>query len=176
MSLHEMLVALAVCGIVFGGAYATLDAGVRAYAIGAARAESQQAARVALNRLAREIRVTGVGADSDMPAIVMAESAEIVLGSDLDADGVFMARGERITWRLATSILRRDAGGGAQPIANGVHGFVLRYLDAAGEPTSVPAAVRTVEVTMRTGTAAPESSLARGVGAEFATRARLRNR
>ena len=176
MTLHEMLVALALSGLVFATASTVLDAGVRASAIGATRAESQQTARVALSRLAREIRVTGIGGDSDVPAIEIAGPAQIVLASDLDADGVVMARGERIAWQLAGTILRRDAGGGAQPIANGTQRLVLAYLDAHGAPTTDPAAVRMVDVTVRTGSAGTPSSLARDVSTDLSSRVRLRNR
>ena len=176
MTLHELVVAVAVMGVVFAGAYGSLDAGLRVYAIGAARAESQQSARVSLSRLAREIRVTGVGADIHLPAIAAADSAAIVLASDLDADGALATRGERITWHLGGSTLRRDAGGGAQPVANGVQRLAFRYLDADGAPTTDPAAVRRVEITVLAASPGAESSLARGVSTHFGTEARLRNR
>jgi len=53
-----------------------------------------------------------------------------VLHSDLDGDGVVAGAGETITWHLVGKTLRRDAGGGAQPIIDGVQSFALEYLDA----------------------------------------------
>jgi hypothetical protein len=97
----------------------------------------------------------------------------MVLQQDLDGDGAIAAGGERVTWRLAGSILRRDAGGGAQPIINGVRALRLGYLDAAGSPTSTPADVRSVAVTL---TVEPERAVTGAPTATVSTLVRLRNR
>ena len=75
MVLHEILIALTVTAAVLAATYATLEQGLRTYAIGAVRVESQQAARAALVRLAHEIREAGFGADVDapLPALAIAE-------------------------------------------------------------------------------------------------------
>jgi hypothetical protein len=174
VSLAELLVALALTGSVLATTYTILHEGLRAYAIGAARAESQQSARVALARLARDVRNAGRG--GDFAAIVIAEDARITLVSDLDADGAVTARGEEITWQLTGDVLRRSAGGGAQPVANGVRAFAFRYFDTAGRPTADPAAVRIVDITVTTGPDAPDRGLASRVTTTFTTRVRLRNR
>ena len=89
---------------------------------------------------------------------------------DRDGDGRTTARDETITWRLAGTVLRRDAGGGAQPIVDGVRSLVLEYLDAARRPTAVPAEVRTVVITLTTEGAG-------GIGAlTLTTQTRLRTR
>jgi hypothetical protein len=79
-----------------------------------------------------------------------------------------------VTWRLAGAILRRDAGGGAQPIVNGVSALALAYFDAAGAPTTTPAAVRSVEIRLTT---RPEHAVAGPtVATVMVTLVRLRNR
>ena len=171
-----MLVAVAVCGVVFAASYTVLEQGLRAHAVGAARVESQQSARAALNRLARELRYAGLGARWTAAAVSVAEPARVVLASDLDDDGTTRDRGELITWQLVGSTLRRNAGAGAQPVANGVRALELRYFDADGKPTIHPDAVRVVEVVLETAPAGGESSLAHGVGTRLITRVRLRNR
>ncbi len=170
MHLAELLVSLALLGLTLAGLFTCLDHGQRAYAIGVARVEAQQSARVALERLAGEIRGAGVGG-AGFDAIAVAEPARIVLQSDLDGDGATTGRGEAITWRLAGTVLRRDAGGGAQPVVEGVASLRLEYLDAAGGATSVPGAVRTVVITLTT-----EGLTAGGGATTLATRVRLRNR
>ena len=170
------MVGCALSGVVLAGTYTLLDHGLRAYEVGAARVESQQTARAALERLAREIRNAGRGPDRDLAALAVAELSRLVLVSDLDADRDSDANGEQITWQLVGSVLRRSAGGGAQPVANGVRALTVRYLDRAGQATSDPAAVRMLEVTVLTGPDGAESSLALGVGSRFSTRVRLRNR
>lgn len=174
--LHDLLAACAISGCVFAATYTVLEQGLRSYSIGAARAESQQAARAALARMSVEIRNAGRGARWTAPAVFVAEPSRIVLASDLDDDGTTADRGELITWQLVGSVLRRNAGAGAQPIASGVRAFELRYFDAAGRSTADAAAARVVEVTLVTAPVGPESGLARGVATRISTRVRLRNR
>jgi type II secretory pathway component PulJ len=175
--LADLLTALAVLGVVLAAALTLLEQGQQVYAFGAARVEVQQSARVALDRLARDIRGAGFGRGGiGFSAISVAEPGRIVLHSDLDGDGVIAARGETITWRVAGGILRRDAGGGAQPVINGVRALALTYLDAEGRVTDVPAAVRAVTVTLTTQPDHAASVLAGGVATTVTTQVRLRNR
>ena len=175
MHLADLLVAVAVFGIVSAGMFSVLHESLRVYTVGAARAESQQSGRVALERLAGEIRTAGLGPrPAAFPAIAVAESARIVLHHDLDGDGVIAGAGETITWRLAGATLRRDAGGGAQPVIDGVRQLTLEYLDAAGDAVEAPDEVRTVVITLVTEAAWDLAD--RSIATRFSTRVRLRNR
>ncbi|MGH7323983.1 MAG: PilW family protein [Candidatus Rokuibacteriota bacterium] len=177
MSLVELLSALAVVGLVLGATVTFLQQGVQVSTFSTARLEAQQNARIALDRLAREVRQAGRGSSGDDgPAISVAERSRIVLHIDVDGDGVAAARSEMITWRLAAGILRRDAGGGAQPIVNGVRDLVLMYFDAHGRVTSVPADVRAVRIVLTTEAADVAVNPARRGVTTFTTEVRLRNR
>jgi type II secretory pathway component PulJ len=172
VTLTELLVSLALVGVLAAAALGVLEQGQRAWAIGAARVESQQSARVALARLVADVRAAGFGGDG-FDAVAIAEPQRIVLQQDLDGDGAIAASGERVTWRLASFILRRDAGGGAQPVVNGVRAFELRYFDAGGVVTAVPRDVRSVVVALTT---APDGATTAATTATVSTRIRLRNR
>lgn len=174
VSLADLLTALAIMGLMLAGTFTLLHHGQRTYAEGAARIEAQQNARIALDRLAREIRQAGRGdGPAGVPAISVAEPTRIVLHADLDGDGVVADRRETITWRVAAGVLRRDAGGGAQPIVEGVRDLTLAYRDERGAPTTDPAAVRSVRISLTTGAdGAPGALLAITVTTEV----RLRNR
>lgn len=175
MHLAELLVAMAIFGVLSAGTLTVLQEGLHVYMIGVARAESQQSGRIALERLAGEIRTAGLGPrPATFAAISVAEPTHIVLQHDLDGDGVIAGNGETITWRLTGKTLRRDAGGGAQPIIDGVRSFALEYLDAAGEPVQAPHEVRTVVIELTTEAAWDLGD--RSVVTSFATRVRLRNR
>jgi type II secretory pathway component PulJ len=173
MTLAELLVALSVLGLVLAATLGAFTEGQRAYARGAARVETQQTARVGLARMAREIRQAGLGGGAVSP-IAVAERSRIVIQHDLDRDGRAVSKGETVTWVLSGGVLRRDAGGGAQPIVNGVRSLELSYLDAAGRDTTAPTAVSTVVIVLTT---APEHP---GAGGDTLTRLgteiRLRNR
>ena len=132
-SLIELLVATAVLGLVMAGLLVILRSGTTTYRWGAARIEAQQSARAALERMAKELRGAGYDPTSaGIAAIVIAEPARVAFQWDLDGDGVVDPTRERVTFvlRPGESILRRDAGGGAQPIINGVKRFALTYFDA----------------------------------------------
>lgn len=161
--LADLLTALAVVGLVFSATLTVFTQGQRAYVQGAARVESQQNARIALARMAREIRQAGSGAG--LAPIAVAEPSRIVIQND---------PGKTVTWQLAAGVLRRNAGAGAQPIINGVHALVFAYLDADGGSTVTPAAVRAVVITLTT---VPEHPGAGGATqTKLATEVRLRNR
>src|SRR4030095_9602864 len=93
---------------------------------------------------------------------------------DATRGGVIAGPTEEITWRLAGDILRRDAGGGAQPVVNAVRALSLTYFDAAGGPTTEPA-VRRIAVTLVTGADRALALPARGFAAVFSTDVHLRN-
>ena len=172
MNLAELLVALALLGFTLSGLLLALEQGQQAYAIGAARVEAQQNGRIALERLTREIRGAGAGG-ADFDAISVAEPQRIVLHLDKTGDGAIGERGRTITWRLLGTVLRRDAGAGAQPVIDGVRSLALEYRDARGRSTPVPGEVRTVVITLTTtGDGGPP-----GAGlTTFTTQVRLRNR
>lgn len=175
MHLADLLVAVAVFGVVSAGMFTVLEESLRVYTIGAARAESQQSARIAVERLAGEIRTAGFGPrPATFSAIAVAEPAQIVLHHDLDGNGLIAGAGETITWRLVGATLRRDAGGGAQPIVDGVRRFTLEYRDASGNTVTAADDVRIVVITLVTGAAWGLAD--RSVETMLSTRVRLRNR
>jgi type II secretory pathway component PulJ len=177
VNLAELLVALAITGLLLGSLAGALDQGQRVYATGSARVEVTQNARVALARMAAEIRQAGRGPrPGDFLAIAAAEPSRIVLQQDLNGDGVIAGNGETVTWLLRDGVLRRNAGGGAQPIINGVRDLSFTYLDAAGAPAVSPAAIRVVGISLTTEPDHAHSRLAATAPHTVITQVRLRNR
>lgn len=169
MTLAELLVGLTVLGTLLAATFGVLDVGLRAWAFGTARVEAQQGSRIALERLAAEIRQAGAGIAG--PAISVAEPTRLVLHLDRDGDGRAAGPSETIAWLLRGAVLRRSAGAGAQPVVPGVRALHLAYLDARGAPTTEPGEVRTVLITLTTG---PDRRP--GPAVTFSTAAHLRNR
>ena len=176
MTLADLLASAAVLGLVVAATMLTLEQGQQAWSVGAARVEAQQSARVALTWLASELRGAGHGAAAAHPALSVAEPTRLVLHVDRNHDGVIAGAGETITWKLDHDILRRDAGGGAQPVINGVRALVFEYFDADGQPTTVPGAVRRVRVMLSTRADHARSQTTAGLGSTVTTEIRLRNR
>jgi prepilin-type N-terminal cleavage/methylation domain-containing protein len=163
-ALAELLVAVAVLGLVLAGILGLLQTGERAYATGAARVEAQQIARVGLERVARELREAGYDpTGAGIRPVLVAEPARIVFQRDLNANGVIDPTRERVSVFLSGTVLRRDAGGGGQPLAEHVRAFRLEYFDESGAPTAEPARVAAVrlglEVEVRGAAALMETSV-----------------
>jgi len=176
VSLAQLLVATALTGMMLSGLWTALDEGHRVYASGSAQVEIAQSGRIALQRLTKEIREAGYGPHPErFTAIALAEPSSLVLQQDLDGDGAILANGETITWLLRGSVLRRNAGGGAQPIINGVTEFVLTYFDAKGAVTARLPDIRVVHVRLTVGAAVP-SLLSATPPYTLTTQVRLRNR
>lgn len=177
MTLADLLASVAVLGLVVAATLLTLEQGQQAWSAGAARVEAQQSARAALTWLTSELREAGQGMGAaSHPAISVAEPTRLVLHFDRNRDGVIAGAGETITWRLDKDILRRDAGGGAQPVINGVRALAFAYFDAAGHPTANPAAVRRVRITLSTRADNARSLAGAGLGSTITTEIHLRNR
>jgi type II secretory pathway component PulJ len=172
MTLAELLVSITVLSVLMAGTLGIVEQGHRAWAMGAARVEAQQNARVALTRLAADIRSAGAGG-AGFDAISLAEPQRLILHYDANGDGLLDGSGESVMWRLHGGTLRRAAGGGAQPVLDGVERFALTYFDAAGAATTSASAVRSVAITLAT-RSAPRSG--RTEAFVVATRVRLRNR
>jgi type II secretory pathway component PulJ len=159
-ALVELLVSTAVAGLLLAGLVLLLDTALRASTAGTARVEAQQAVRWALDRLSRELREAGFDPrGSGLAAIEIAEPTRVRLVHDHDEDGAIDPTRERVTysWDASARILRREAGGGAQPLINDVHALTLTYLDAAGRPATAAPAVRSVRVRLEVGARPPHA-------------------
>ena len=177
VTLADLLVSTAVIGLTLGATVVTLEQGQQAWSFGAARVEAQQSARAALAWLAAELRGAGQGMGPRAgPVLSLAEEARVVLHVDRNRDGAVAGPTETVTWRLVGDVLRRDAGGGAQPVINAVRSLTLTYYDAGGALAIDAAAVCRITVSLTTRADHATSRTTRDLGATFTTDVHLRNR
>src|SRR3989454_10475577 len=109
--LADLLVAMALFGVVSAAVFTMLEQGLRGYTLGASRAESQQSGRIALERPAGEIRTAGLGPrPSTFAAVSGAAPAHNVPQRDLDGHRGIAGNGATITGRLPQKKRRRRAG------------------------------------------------------------------
>lgn len=154
-TLAELLVAIAVVGVVVAGVATLLRSGTLAYVDGTARLEAQQSGRVALERMTRELRMAGLDPRGvGFPALVNPGPTGFTIQNDLDGDGIIAGRGERITYSVRGRTLRRNAGGGAQPMMDGLESLSLTYLDGAGQAPRSPGEIRAVVIVLTAGSGA----------------------
>jgi prepilin-type N-terminal cleavage/methylation domain-containing protein len=141
-SLAELLVVVAVFGLMMSGILVVQMQGQQSYLMGSRRVEAQQNGRVALELMIRELRsaqsVTAIPSGTDMTFV----------------DGT----GATIRYRLAGSTLDRITGGVTTPLIGGVRTFTATYFSAfngatnTGTSTGIPADVRLVRIQLVTGT------------------------
>jgi type IV pilus assembly protein PilW len=162
-SLVEMLVATAIMGLLMSATLSVLQSGLAAWGWGAGRVEAQQSIRAALDRMAREVREAGYDpTGAGIEAVLVAEPTRIVFQRDLNGNGLIDPTHERVTYLLRPkeTTLRRDAGGGAQPLAENVRRFALSYLDSSGVPTADPARVVSIRMEIEAGRGRAEATMA----------------
>jgi type II secretory pathway component PulJ len=161
-SLADLLVATAVMGVLMSATLSALQSGLAAWGWGAGRVEAQQAIRVALERLARELRDAGYDpTGAGIEAVLVAEPTRVIFQRDLNGNGLIDPTRERVTYilRPGETTLRRDAGGGAQPLAESVRRFALSYLDSSGVPTVDPSRVVSVRIEIEAGRGRTEATM-----------------
>ena len=137
-TLLELMVAMALSGLVMIGIFSVYRAGVKNHITQNAMAEMQQDIRAGMHMMAREIRVAGYdpfrGADA---GITTARSDEIVFTADLNEDGECTGPGppsdanEQIRYALTNDNLGRQVwNGGLQPVALNIDAINFVYLDS----------------------------------------------
>jgi prepilin-type N-terminal cleavage/methylation domain-containing protein len=163
-TLAELLVSLALLGLLLAGVLTLQQTGLASYVWGAARVEAQQSARSALQWMAKELREAGYDpAGAGLAAIVEAEPARVTFQRDLNGNGVIDPTRERVSYLLRGTVLRRDAGGGAQPVIEGVRSLTLSYFDAAGARTADPGQVTSLWIQVEVGLRGPSVTMGTAV-------------
>ena len=168
-TLAEMLVAMAVTGFVLGGILLLQQQGQQAYLFGSNRVEVQQNARVALERMARDLRAA--------TSITTAAAANLVFVSkDTSGNDVAMQYQLSGTNLDRTCTCPADPTDGTLTLVGGVGALAFTYKTQAGATTSTVADVRMIDISLTTKTEESVASYAPGNRAvQVDTTVRLRN-
>lgn len=132
--------------------------------------ELTQTVRAALDMMAREVRIAGydprgVNRDddpsNDFPGLVV-DPERLLIQADLNGNGAIADANEQIVylWDPDTQTLRRDTGGGHQPVADHIQSFTFEYLDTQGAPAASSADIAAVVLALEGRTAHPDPHLA----------------
>ena len=146
-SLAELLIAAAMTSLLMAGVFVILQQGENAYMHGAGRAEVQQTARGALDRIARELR-TGSNVTAVTAATANAGSISFQYIDDTAATVT-------VTYSLNGTNLQRNQtapaiAGQPEIVIGGVTSFMLTCYDTNNVATTTVADVRTVNVRLAT--------------------------
>jgi len=132
-TLTELLVAMAMLGLLLTGVYTLQQQGLYSYMVGSAKVEAQQNARVALDLMIRELRSA-----TSVTAIAVGDLTFV------DQNGV------TIRYNLTGTNLQRTANGVLDVLIGGVSNMSLTYRDSNGVVTATPANVANVAITLTT--------------------------
>ena len=165
-SLAELLSAMAVLTVLLAGLLLTFEQGQNVYSFGAGRSEVQQNARVALERMLRELRTA--------TQITTADSNAAITFTFVDESGASVT----VAYALnGTNIQRNQTvpviGGQPAVLTAGVAGLTITYYDVSNNTTTTPGNVYSVDIQLTT---QPEdTSLPNSPRVVVQGRVRLRN-
>ncbi|MBW1721045.1 MAG: prepilin-type N-terminal cleavage/methylation domain-containing protein [Deltaproteobacteria bacterium] len=153
-TLVELLVAVAISGIVMASVYSSYYSQQKSYIAQEQVATMQQNLRNALFHLERDIRMAGY--DPTMMAgagIANAGSDTMQITMDLNGDGDTSDTDETITYSLYVSSgvtrLGKSSGGGPNsPVADNIEALNFVYLDGDRNVTSTLGSIRSIQVTL----------------------------
>jgi Tfp pilus assembly protein PilW len=160
----ELLVVTALVGLVMAGVLSLLMSSNQGYQRGTNQVEAQQSARVAMARMAQEIREAGYNPASatTFNPLTGFNATGLTIQNDWSANGAIdptitvtdpvkgTLRGEQVTYTLSgNTITRRESAvdAAAQVMISGVQGLAFEYLDITDTTTATAANVRTVVIT-----------------------------
>jgi prepilin-type N-terminal cleavage/methylation domain-containing protein len=167
-TLAELLVACAIIALVMSGLLVTLQTGQESYLVGTNRVEATQSVRLAIERMAQEMRGAGFCptclGTPPFTALTAQTSSALTIQNDWDGDGVIntaspvtdangTVRGEHVIYTFAGGTLTRQEIGvnaSAQVLVNGINALTFTYQNSAGATTANAADIRTVVVTVTT--------------------------
>lgn len=170
-TLSELLVAIAIIGLIMAGLLGLQQSGQTAYLTGAGRVEVQQNARIALDMMTRELRsaqaITAIGANCGT-----AGGDTTISFTDQNATA--------IVYSLTGTVLQRSSGGGAATdLIGGVQTLSIQcYNNSVPTPalTGTLANVRTIRISLTTQTQDSVASYsAESQHAVVTSQVRLRN-
>jgi prepilin-type N-terminal cleavage/methylation domain-containing protein len=158
MTLVELLIALALVGVIVGGATRGFVNQRKVTAIQNQRTVLIQQAQAALDLVTRELRTAGSNPTGATLTPVTYSPTQLDIRADLNGNGTTTDANEHLIYAYDATAkqITRDAGNGAQPVVANIEAFAFAYLDSVGNATTVSSAIRQLQITITARTAAPD--------------------
>lgn len=163
-TLIELMIALAISGIVMGSIYSAYLAQQRTYLAQEQVVEMQQNIRAAMDIMVRQIRMAGYDPSGAAAAgFTTAQVRQIGFTQDINGNGDTSDSGEMIDFGFSAaavpSLGRRTGGsGGYQSIAENIQAIEFLYLDADGTVARTLDDIRFVQVSILARASRPDPS------------------
>ena len=163
----ELLIAIAIMGIIIGALFSFSIAQRKYFSLQAQISEMTQNTRAALDMIAGEVAMAGYSPSGTASSRIPYNLSQLQIYADVDGNGVETDPNENITYTYDASnkrILRSTPGGGNQPFSENVQSFIFEYLDAQGNPTTATANIRQIRLTITGRTGKPDHLYATNSG------------
>jgi type IV pilus assembly protein PilW len=157
-TLIELLVAIGIAMVILAAVTGTFITQSKALYSQEQVNEMQQSARVAIDLMAREIRMAGYNPTDAAFNGVTYSASEMNIKSDLNGDGAIAGAGENVTYTFdaANMTILRNSDGTPQVVAQDVEAFNFQYFDADKNPTTTTADIRQIQISIRARTRNPD--------------------
>ena len=154
-TLIELLVVLAIQGILLAAAVTSFTGQLTTHDLQEQITAMHQNARAAMTMVIQEARKAGHDPTGLVFAGISYDPVRLRIAADHNGDGDLSDANERVVYfhDAARMVLRRDSGGGGQPVVEDVQAFAVEHLDGGGGSTTATAAIRRLRVTITTRTA-----------------------
>lgn len=150
-TLVELLVALALTGLVMTVVYKTFASQQKVYVMQENGSAMQQDLRSAMEIVSKDLRMAGYSPSRPGDAgIVTATASTLTFTLDSEEDGDLADDpGDRITYSLSGTTLGRTSGAGVpQPVGDNIDALNFVYLDADGNVTATLTDIRSIQLTL----------------------------
>lgn len=150
-TLVELLVALALTGMVMAVVYKTFASQQKVYVMQEDGSAMQQDLRAAMEIMSKDLRMAGYCPSRPGDAgIVTATASTLTFTLDSQEDGDLTDDpGDRITYSLSGTTLGRTIGAGVpQPVGDNIDALNFVYLDADGNVTVALTDIRSIQLTL----------------------------
>lgn len=156
VTLIELVIGLAITMILMGIAISIFNVQRKSYSMQEQVTEMQQTVRTAMDMMVREIRMAGYDpTNAGFVGIATNTTTLLRILSDLDGNGTTNGSYEDITFRYYDANdatyprqIKRDIGGGFQPLAENMDGCNFLYYDANGIETTTASSIRQIRITL----------------------------
>jgi len=166
-TLVELMITMAISGILVAAIYSVYTLQQKTHTAQDQVVEMQQNIRAAVLTMVQELRMAGYDPTSSAGAtITSANKSSISFQQDLTEDGDVIDANENITYGFSDAdhtdglvdntagiaALRRDTGGGLQPIAENIQAIEFQYRDRDNNiltvPVGTPSEIRTITISI----------------------------
>lgn len=171
-TLVELMIGLAISLVLMGVAVSVFNVQRKSYSLQEQVTEMQQNVRAGMDMMVREVRMSGYDpVNAGFVGIGTNTTALLQILADLDGDGTTTASNEDITYRYYNANdatyprqIKRNTGGGFQPLAENIDAFNFSYYDGNGVATTTASGIRQIRITITGRTAKADPNLGYSYG------------